>query len=94
MAAPPDPDKRWYVYMVRASDYSLYTGSTSNPQKRFQEHVSQGKRTAKYLRGKIPLKLVYCEELSSKSDALKREHDIKRMKKVQKEALITQQPQN
>ncbi|MGN6670279.1 MAG: GIY-YIG nuclease family protein [Candidatus Nucleicultricaceae bacterium] len=85
---PASSDHCWYVYMIRAADHSLYTGITTDPKRRFEEHRSQGSKTAKYLKGKAPLQLVYCEKIASKEEALKREHAIKSMRKKQKEDLI------
>ncbi|MGL5042838.1 MAG: GIY-YIG nuclease family protein [Culicoidibacterales bacterium] len=72
--------------MLKCSDSSLYTGYTTNIDKRIDVH-NKGKG-AKYTRGKGPVKLVYQENYFSKSVALKREHGIKKLTKKQKESLI------
>lgn len=77
----------YYVYMVRCSDNSLYTGITSDIDKRINEH-NTSKKGAKSIRGKLPVKLVYKELLESLSKALKREIEIKTWKKEEKESLI------
>lgn len=82
--AKPQP---WFVYIIQTATGSYYTGIALEVEKRFQEHIKSGSRGAKYLRGKGPLTLVYQQLLSSKSAALKREHEIKRLSKKQKEAL-------
>ncbi len=79
-------EKKYYVYMIRCKDGSLYTGSTDDVQRRFLVH-SSGKG-AKYTRGRGPLELVYSEECATWSDALKRERKIKALSKAEKENLI------
>jgi putative endonuclease len=80
----------WYVYIIRCSDNSLYTGITTDVSRRLLEHQSQGNKTAKYLRGKSPLKLVLQLEVADQSAALKIEQKIKRLSKSEKEELIKQ----
>lgn len=65
----------WFVYILLCKDNSLYTGSTNDVQKRFENHKSG--KGGKYTRSHKPLKLVYREEFNSKSEALKREIEIK-----------------
>jgi putative endonuclease len=75
----------WFVYILLCKDNSLYTGSTNNLEKRFADHLAG--RGGKYTRSHPPLKIVYQEELASKSAALKREIEIKswsRLKKTKK----------
>lgn len=79
-------DSVWYLYILRCRDGSLYTGITTDVDKRFLAH-SEG-RGAKYTRGRAPLELVYREECGSHSDALKRELQIKVLTKAEKESLI------
>jgi len=74
--------------MVRCSDNSLYSGQTNNLEKRIMEHNSNGPRSAKYLRAKKPVKLVYSEEYPTIQLAMKREWQVKRWKKSMKEELI------
>lgn len=80
--------KSWKVYMVRCKDGSLYTGITTNIQKRLEQHNSQDGTGAKYLRGKVPCTLVYQEHAGDKSTASKREAAIKKMSKQAKESLL------
>ena len=75
-----------YVYIVRCSDGSLYTGWTNRPLQRFKAH-SEGKG-AKYTRGRQPLELVYTEECADHSAALKRELAVKALKREDKLALM------
>ena len=79
----------WYVYMVRCRDNSLYTGYTDDPERRLAVH-NAGKG-AKYTKSRLPVTLVYREACPDKSTALKREYALKRLKKAEKEALITTQ---
>ena len=76
----------WYVYMLRCRDGSLYTGYTDDEQRRL--HVHNSGKGAKYTRSRLPVILVYQEELPDKSAALKREIAIKQMRKPEKESLI------
>lgn len=69
----------WSVYIIRCGDGSLYTGIATDVERRFAEHVSQGPKTAKYLRGRLPLEIVYRKEIGSRSEASKEELRIKRM---------------
>lgn len=69
----------WSVYIIRCGDDSLYTGIATDVERRFGEHVSQGPKAAKYLRGRLPLKIVYRKEIGSRSEASREELRIKRM---------------
>jgi putative endonuclease len=77
----------WCVYMIRCSDASLYTGVTTDIERRFNEH-KEGKVGAKYTRAKIPLHVVYEEACASRSEAQVREAQIKKLSKEEKESLI------
>lgn len=65
----------WYVYILLCADNSLYTGYSDDPEKRFLEHKNG--KGAKYTKSHKPLKIVYQEEFKTKSEALKREIEIK-----------------
>ena len=71
-----------YVYIIRCSDNSLYTGWTTNLQNRIDAHNSGD--GAKYTRGRLPVHLVYYEEYEDKGTALKREHSIKQLSHAEK----------
>lgn len=76
------------IYILECSDKTLYTGWTNNIGKRLEAHnFGQG---AKYTRGRTPVKLVYLEIHETKQDAMRREAWIKKLTRVQKEALIQQ----
>jgi putative endonuclease len=79
----------WYVYLILTKKNKLYTGISTDPQRRFQEHLS-GKKGAKYFRQDPPIRIVYQEESPNRSDATKRELQIKKMTRKQKEELIQQ----
>lgn len=72
----------WFVYVLLCEDNSLYTGSTNNLEKRFLEHKSG--KGGKYTRSHKPLEIIYSEEFSGKSAALKREAEIKSWKREKK----------
>lgn len=76
----------WYVYLLRCGDGTLYTGITDNVQRRLAAH--RAGKGAKYTRGRGPLELAYTEEQPDKSAALRREHEIKRLRRAEKEKLI------
>lgn len=79
-------DKRWYLYILRCGDGSLYTGITTDVEVRLDAHRSG--KGAKYTRGRGPLELVYQEECESHSHALKRELEIKALPREEKQKLI------
>lgn len=78
--------KKHFVYIILCKDNTLYTGYTTDILKRFDAH-KEGKG-AKYTRARKVLKIVYVEQLESKSLAMKREYEIKKLKRVDKELLI------
>jgi len=78
----------WWVYVIQCGDGSLYTGIATDVVRRFSEHESQGPKSAKYTRGKLPLKLVFQKEIGSRSDACKEELRIKALSRRQKLALV------
>ena len=76
----------WYLYILRCRDNSLYTGITTDVEKRLEAHRSG--KGAKYTRGRGPLELVYREECGDHSEALKRELEIKALSREEKLKLI------
>lgn len=76
----------WYLYILRCGDGSLYTGITTDVERRLEAHRSG--KGAKYTRGRGPLEIVYCEECTDHSEALKREWCIKQMPREEKQKLI------
>lgn len=79
-------DKMHYVYVVKCRDDSLYTGYTTNVEKRVETH-NRGKG-AKYTRGRTPVELVYQEEYEDKIQAMRREAFIKSLNRKSKLKLI------
>jgi putative endonuclease len=67
----------WYCYILRCRDGSLYTGVTTDPARRERQH-NDG-TAAKYTRTRRPVKIVYCETLHSRGDALRREHQLRHL---------------
>lgn len=67
----------WFVYIVRCADRSLYTGVTTEPDRRVAEHNDGC--GARYTRSRCPVSLVYLERADDRGAALRREHEIKRM---------------
>lgn len=82
----------WSVYILRTRLNSLYTGITIDIERRLAEHAGGGKRGAKSLRAKGPLKLVYEKQVGDRSLASQVECGIKKLSKADKEALIIDQP--
>jgi len=78
----------WYVYIIQTEKGVLYTGITKDIERRFNEHMFEKKKGAKFFRGSIPEKIVYQENCDSRSTATKREIEIKKMKRSQKLDLI------
>ena len=76
---------KYYTYILRCKDNSYYTGYTNDLEKRIRAH-NEG-RGAKYTKGRAPVELVYYEEHSEKSQALKREWAIKHLSRKEKEKL-------
>ena len=78
--------KKWYIYILRCADGTLYTGSTDDVDRRVAVHNSG--KGAKYTRGRGPVEVVYTEECESYSAALKREYAIKQLSRGEKIKLI------
>ncbi len=78
---------KYNVYILKCADGTLYTGITNDVERRIEQHNGQKPGGARYTRGRTPVSLVYKEETSSKSDALKREMEIKKMSRGEKLAL-------
>ncbi|MEW8505493.1 MAG: GIY-YIG nuclease family protein [Candidatus Thiodiazotropha sp.] len=83
---PNNTSQIWYVYMVRCTDRTLYTGIAKDLVKRMGEHNSG--MGAKYTRGRTPVELVFVESANSQGEALRREYQIKQMSRDQKLRII------
>lgn len=75
-----------YIYILKCSDNSLYTGWTNDLKKRLETHNSG--KGSKYTRSRLPVEIVYFEEFKNKSDAMKREYEIKKLSRKNKLILI------
>lgn len=78
-------DKMHYVYILECADGTLYTGWTTDLEKRIKAHNE--KKGAKYTKSRTPVSLYYYEEFETKSEALKRESRIKKLKRKDKTML-------
>ena len=78
----------WYVYIIRCGDGTLYTGITTDLDRRLAEHQEGGPKASRYLRGRSPLQLMLKLHAFDRATALKLERRIKRLSRAQKEALI------
>ena len=76
----------WFVYILRCADRTLYTGVTTDMEKRLADHCSG--RGARYTRARLPVNLVYVEPATDRGAALRRESEIKRMRAVDKRELV------
>ena len=77
----------WTVYIIRCDDGTLYTGVTTDLERRFREH-RELRRGAKYFNGRKPLEVVYSETGHDRSSACQREAAIKKLSRVEKLCLI------
>lgn len=76
------------MYIIRCDDGSLYTGISTDPQRRFEEH-REGRRGARYFAGRRPEAIVWQEDGHDRSSALRREAAIKKLDRRGKLALVT-----
>lgn len=82
--------KKWYVYMVRCRDNSLYTGITTDVKRRVQEHNGKPEdKGAKYTKARRPVKLVYHTRCNDRSSAASAEAALRKLPKREKEHLAT-----
>lgn len=77
----------WWVYVLRCADGSLYTGITTDVDRRLAEHNGDGAAGARYTRSRRPVALVYAEAAASRAEAARREAAIKRLDRARKLAL-------
>ena len=77
---------RWFLYLLLCRDGSLYTGITTNVQRRLLEH-NKG-IASRYTRSRLPVRLIYQEQCLNKSNALKKEYEIKGLTRKKKEKYI------
>jgi predicted GIY-YIG superfamily endonuclease len=79
----------WYIYIVQCADGTLYTGSTTDVTRRLEAHNTTPSG-AKYTKARRPVTLVYQELVGTRSDALRREYEIKQYTREKKKDLIGQ----
>lgn len=79
-------ERKWYVYILRCTDDTLYTGITNNLERRLKAHNAG--TASKYTRVRRPVVMVYQEEVETKGEALKREFRIKSLARLEKMVLI------
>ena len=77
----------WHIYILRCNDGTLYTGTTTDINRRLKEHNTR--KGGAYTRARLPVKLVYKERCRTRSKALKREAQIKSLTRAKKLALIS-----
>ena len=84
--ADPDGDADHYVYVLECADGTLYTGYTTDVERRVAEHnAGDG---AKYTRGRTPVEVVHVEAFDTKSAAMSREYEVKQLSRAAKERLV------
>lgn len=83
----PENEQKWDVYMIRTKSGKLYTGITTDLKRRFEDH-QKGKKGARFFRISAADKIVFQESYPSRSEATKRELQIKKKSKTEKLALI------
>ncbi len=81
-----NPRKRWLVYVLRCGDGSLYTGVTNDLGNRLKAHLAG--KGSRYVGSRLPARVVWKRGAASHSAALRREAEIKRMSKGEKETLV------
>lgn len=81
-------EKHYYVYILRCADDTFYTGYTTNLENRLKTH-NKG-IASKYTRSRLPVTMIYSESYVEKTEALKREYQIKQLSRSEKEMLIHQ----
>lgn len=79
---------KWFVYLLETVNTTLYCGYTNDLNKRIKTH-NDGKG-AKYTKTRLPVRLVYTECFDTKSEAMKREYQIKQLTRQQKLKLISE----
>jgi len=78
----------WDVYIIVTKSGRFYTGISLDMRRRFLEHKNNRVKKAKFFRSDPPLKIIYSEQYSTRSEALKREYQIKQMSKSEKRLLV------
>jgi putative hydrolases of HD superfamily len=88
-AADPSPGKKeWFLYLVRCRDGSLYTGITTDLERRLAEHRDPAGKGAKYFRGRLPITLEFSGPVGTRSRATRLENRVQRLSRLDKERLL------
>ncbi len=82
------PSQPWFLYLLRTGNGSLYTGISTEPQRRLRQHQGELAGGAKALRGKGPLQLVWQQAMPDRARASQAEYQLKQLTKQQKEQLV------
>ena len=80
----------FYVYILRTTANTLYSGQTNNLKRRVEEHTTLGWKASKYIKRFLGCKLVYYETWPTRSKAMRREIELKKLSHIEKETLIKQ----
>ena len=83
----------WKVYILQCADKTLYTGITTDIERRVEEHNSDNKKGARYTRVRRPVSLVYQESCENRSDASTREYQLKKLPRSKKLRLVLNEAQ-
>ena len=83
------PTDNWSLYIIEASDASLYTGISTDVERRFAEH-RHGPRGARYFNGRSPLRIIYREDGHSRASASRRELEVKKLSRQAKQRLVAE----
>jgi putative endonuclease len=86
----PSGEPKWWVYVLRCADGTLYTGVTTDPDRRLKQHNAG--TASKYTRARGPVLMVYREPTAGHGAALRREIAIKKMSRAVKDVLIATKP--
>jgi len=78
---------KWFVYIIQSEKGHLYTGITTDVERRFKEH-SDSPKGAKYFRGKVPVEVVFTKNFKDRSSASKFEAAVKKMTRINKIKMI------
>ncbi|MEK6697481.1 MAG: GIY-YIG nuclease family protein [Nitrospirota bacterium] len=78
--------KKWFLYILKCGDDTLYTGITNDMQRRLRQHNDGS--ASRYTRSRLPVKVVYFEPCGNRSCALKKERAVKRLSRKEKEKYI------
>jgi len=77
---------RWYLYVLKCADNTLYTGITNDPSRRLEQHNAG--TASRYTRSRLPVKRIYQEPCRNRSFALKKEYAVKALTRGEKEDYI------